>query len=128
MHTSKRCAGRNAQESSRSGRSANLPPLSTTLLAARAHSSDATLAPSGDACARQRALLESRRATPAIGDLDDAAAHDLIALRDRSDGTHSDYSLALHAMVASNAEIAEAAPPSDHYARSSRKRYRNRWE
>ncbi len=38
------------------------------------------------------------------------------------------HALALHAMVASNAELAEAAPPSDHYALSSRKRYTSSWE
>jgi uncharacterized protein (TIGR02996 family) len=38
------------------------------------------------------------------------------------------HALALHAMVASNATIAESAPPADHYARSSRKRYSTSWE
>jgi uncharacterized protein (TIGR02996 family) len=38
------------------------------------------------------------------------------------------HALALHAMVASNAAIAETAPPPDHYARSSRKRYSSSWE
>jgi uncharacterized protein (TIGR02996 family) len=38
------------------------------------------------------------------------------------------HALALHAMVASNTVIVEAAPPTDHYARSSRKRYSSSWE
>jgi hypothetical protein len=38
------------------------------------------------------------------------------------------HALALHAMVASNATIAEVAPPTDHYARTSRKRYSSSWE
>jgi uncharacterized protein (TIGR02996 family) len=38
------------------------------------------------------------------------------------------HALALHAMIAAHADIAEAAPPTDHYARTSRKRYTNSWE
>jgi hypothetical protein len=38
------------------------------------------------------------------------------------------HALALRAMISSNAVIAETAPPTDHYARTSRKRYSSSWE